>query len=195
MHIQEHQIGDLTALQQRITQEKQAEQRDRYRVVWLALQGQETKAIQIMLGRSRGFVQRWAYAYRDGGLQALTPARRGGSQPRLTPEQTQAFVERFTAGPTPADGVCTLRGQDAVRILAQEFGVHYSLNGVYQLLRRYNLSCLKPRPRHPKNDEQAMGQWRQNAPLLSRACVSDKTSTSRSRSGIRTKRGSASRAR
>lgn len=174
MHLQEGQAGDLTALHQRITQEKQAEQCDRYRVPWLAIQGHQTKTIQAMLGRSRGFVQRWAYAYRDGGIQALAPARRGGSKPRLDPQQTQPFLERFTAGPTAADGgVCTLRGQDAVRILAQEFGVHYSLNGVYQLLHRHNLSCLKPRPRHRKNDEPAMGQWLQDAPLLSKACVSD----------------------
>jgi transposase len=72
------------------------------------------------------------------------------------------------AGPTERDGgVCTLRGRDAVRILQQEFGVSYSLEGVYDLLERLNLSCLKPRPRHRKNDPQAMKTWLERAPFLS----------------------------
>ena len=56
-------------------------------------------------------------------------------------------------GATEADGgVCSLRGVDAVRILEAEFGVRYTLDGVYDLLHRLRLSCLVPRPRHRKND-------------------------------------------
>ena len=50
------------------------------------------------------------------------------SQPRLDAASEARFIERFRAGPTDADGGRgTLRGQDAVRILAAEFGVAYSL--------------------------------------------------------------------
>jgi putative transposase len=73
------------------------------------------------------------------------------------------------AGPTAADGgVCVLRGEDARRILEREFGVRYTLDGVYDLLHRLDLSCLAPRPRHRKNDPAAMRQWLDGAPLLSR---------------------------
>jgi len=73
-------------------------------------------------------------------------------------------------GVSAADGgVCTLRGADARRILAQEFGVRYTLDGVYELLHRLRLSCLVPRPRHRKNDPQVMQQWLDSAPLLSKA--------------------------
>ena len=70
---------------------------------------------------------------------------------------------------TEADGgVCTLRGTDARRILAGEFGVEMTLSGVYDLMHRLNLSCLRPRPLHRKNDPQAVADWLQHAPFLRR---------------------------
>ncbi|MDB5290615.1 MAG: family transposase [Phycisphaerales bacterium] len=122
-----------------------------------------------MLGRSRRFVQEWAYAYRDGGIEAIRPGKSSGRPPRLPRDKEQAFRARVLAGPAEADGgVCALRGVDAMRILEKEFGVRYSLDGVYDLLHRLRLSCLVPRPRHRKNDPEAMRQWLDSAPLLSR---------------------------
>lgn len=165
-----HSSADREFLQQRIRHERNALQRDRYRVVLLACDGREANQIAGQLDRARRFVQRWAYAYRDGGLAALHPKKAKGRTPTLPREKELAFKQRFTGTPTPADnGVCTLRGSDAVRILKQEFGVEYSLRGVYDLLDRLNLSCLRPRPRHRKNDPAAMTAWLEQAPLLSAA--------------------------
>jgi hypothetical protein len=63
---------------------------------------------------------------------------------------------------------------------------------VYDLLHRLGLSCLVPRPRHRKNDPEQMQHWVKNAPLLSRTSPK-RTPRRRSRSGSRTKRGSASK--
>ena len=38
----------------------------------------------------------------------------------------------------------------------------------YDLMHRLNLSCLSPRPRHRKNDPEAMAAWVEATPLLSR---------------------------
>lgn len=196
MQISLHQPTDLEQLQQAIGSERDAQQRDRYRAAYLAIQGQQNKVIQQTLGRSKGFVERWVYAYRDHGLAGLKALRRGGSKGRLSLNQQQRFIARFTAGPTDADGGrCTLRGDDGVRILRQEFGVNYTLSGVYKLLHRHNLACLKPRPRHRKNDPQAMLQWLEQAPLLSSGCAKDSKNTCKSKSGSRTKLVSVSKAR
>jgi transposase len=169
MHIQEGFPGDGAALTRLVRAERDAQQRDRYRVVLLVLEGLKTQAIQDGLSRSRGFVQRWAYAYRDGGIAALTARPRGGSAPKLPPDQQPVFLERFKAGPTQRDdGVCRLGGKDAVRILQAEFGVAYTLTGAYELLHRLGLSCLRPRPRHRKSDPLAQKQWLDRAPFLSR---------------------------
>jgi len=193
MHIQERSEGDMAALNRRIRREREAEQRDRYRAVVLAIQGLQTREIQAQICRSRGFVQRWAYAYRDHGIEGLTARPRGGSQPKLSRELQKQFVERFKAGPTDRDGgVCRLGGKDGVRILQEEFGVAYTLNAVYELLHRNGLSCLRPRPRHRKSDPEGQKQWLERAPLLSRKSAKN-TRTSGSKSGSRTRRDSDSK--
>jgi transposase len=151
-----------------IAREKNAKQRDRLRAARLALDGKEALVIAGMLGRSRRFVQEWVYAYRDGGIDAIKPGKSGGRPPKLPRQKEQAFKARMLGGVTAADGgVCTLRGVEAMKILEKEFGVRYTLDGVYDLLHRLRLSCLVPRPRHRKNEEQVMRQWLDSAPLLS----------------------------
>jgi transposase len=195
MDIVERASGDVAALERRIRSEKQAKQRDRYRAVLLAIRGEMTASIQEKLGRSRGFVQRWAYAYRDGGLDAIQTGTPTGAPTKLTPQQEQLFKQRMLDGPTEADaGLCTLRGREAQRILEQQFGKPYSLSGVYKLMHRLGLSCLRPRPQHHKQDPQALEEWVERAPFLS-GTSARRTRTSASKSGSRTKRGSDNKAR
>jgi len=183
---------DLEPLHQGIRQQPNAKQRDRYRAVLLALEGHEAPAIAWMLGRSRRFVQRWVYHYRDHGLEGLGPQRQSGRPSKLPVPRYEEFKTRFLADPMPADGVCSLRAKEAQQILAQEFGVEYTLGGIYDLLHRLGLSCLVPRPRHPKNDPALMQRWRDEAPLLSRK-QRRSIRAGASKSGSKTKPGSANR--
>jgi transposase len=160
--------GDRERLDELIAREKVAVQRDRLRAARLALDGVEALQIAVTLGRSRRFVQEWAYAYRDGGVEAIRPGKSSGRPTKLPRDKEQAFKARMLAGATEADGgVCSLRGVDALKILEAEFGARYTLDGVYDLLHRLKLSCLVPRPRHRKNDPEVMRQWLEDAPLLS----------------------------
>lgn len=192
MQIMPRDPKDLEQLRRCCHQQRNAVQRDRYRAVLLALEGQEAPEIARTLDRSRRFVQRWAYCYRDHGLEALGPQRQSGRPSKLPSPQYEAFKTRFLAEPTAADGVCTLRAHQAQQILAQEFGVEYTLGGIYDLLHRLGLSCLVPRPRHPQNDPVQMRQWRDAAPLLSRRRRRN-TRTGGSKSGSRTKPASDSK--
>lgn len=192
MQVTLHSPEDRTQLRQQSHQQRDAKQRDRYRAILLALEGQDAPAIARTLGRSRGFVQRWVYVYRDHGLQAVSPKRQTGRPPTLPAVKEEPFKQRFLAEPTEADGVCTLRAKEARRILQEEFGVEYTLPGVYDLLHRLGLSCLVPRPRHRKNDPEQMQHWVQDAPLLSSTSPKH-TPAGKSTSGSRTKRGSDSK--
>jgi transposase len=186
--------ADAAALARLIRQTTDAKQRDRYRAIQLAVAGEPTAAIVRTLGRSRGFVQRWCYVYRDHGLGAVKPQSPPGRPTRLPPDQHATLRQRVLDGPTDADGVCTLRGRDVQRILEAEFGVRYQLQGVYDLLHRLGLSVLVPRPRHRKSDPEAQQCWVEDAPFLSSVYASN-TPTGRSPSGSRTKHASVSRAR
>ena len=194
MNIVERNPDDLKQLQRFIRQEPRAKQRDRFRAVVLALTGHTAPQIARQLDRSRRFVQQWCYAYRDAGIAALTPRRQTGRPTALPRTKNTDFKRRLLDGPQPQDTVCTLRGRDARRILEQEFGVHYGLSGVYALMHRLGLSCLKPRPQHRKNDPDTLKQWLEQAPFLSNASETN-TPSDVLPSGSRTKPGSANRER
>jgi transposase len=167
MELQLHDPDDLERLRQRVASERRALQRDRYRAVLLVAEDQGDE-VSRRLGRSPRFVDEWVGRYRRGGLQALIPRRQPGKPRKLTAEQEVAFKARLDAGPLPCDGVCTLRGKDAVRILEAEFGVKHTLGSIYGVLERIGYSCLAPRPRHEKNDPATVERFKQDAPFLSR---------------------------
>lgn len=194
MDVQERVAGDRESLRNLAASERNAKQRDRLRAVMLALDGELTQDIMDTLDRSKNFVQRWVYAYRRGGIEAIKPKKQTGRKRKLTPAQIDRLVERVDAGPTPQDRVCTLRGEDIRGIIRDTFHTSYSLNGVYALLHALGYSCLRPRPRHEKNDPAAMEEWKKSAPLLSSASATS-TPASRSRPGSRTRPASDRRAR
>lgn len=167
MMIVERTPGDVAELERRTALEKNALRRDRFRAVLLALDGGEAAHIAAALGRARRSVQDWSYAYRDGGVDAIQSKPRTGRAPKLSGDREVQLKARLDAGPRPDDGVCTLRGKDVVRILEAEFGVRYTLNGAYELLKRIGYSCLSPRPRHEKSDPAAVAAFKAQAPFLS----------------------------
>jgi transposase len=168
MNVSERSSGDVTELARRAAVESDALQRDRYRAVLLALEGDEAVEIAEALGRARRSVQDWVYAYRDGGVDNLLPGKSPGRPTKLPREREAELKARLDAGPRPEDGVCTLRGKDVVSILEREFGVKYSLDGAYDLLERLGYSCLTPRPRHERNDPAATAEFKEQAPFLSK---------------------------
>jgi transposase len=167
MNVTPHQLSDLDELRRRIRQEADAKQRDRWRVVLLALEGKTTQEIQDKLERSKNFVQRWVYFYRDHGLE------------RVPRDQEQAFLQQLDA----AAGI--LRGEDIRQLLREQFGATYSLSGAYELLHRLGYEPLKPRPVNPKKKPQEEQAWKDSAPFLSRPCER-LTRRSRLKSGSRT---------
>jgi transposase len=169
MKLNLHQPDDLDRLRERVAAEREALQRDRYRAVLLVAADQlEGDEVARRLGRSPRIVDEWAARYRRGGLAALLPRKPRGATAKLNAEQVERLKARIDAGPRPEDGVCTLRGKDIIRILEAEFGVKHSIGSIYKVLHRIGYSCLSPRPRHEKNDPQAIETFKQHAPFLSR---------------------------
>jgi transposase len=167
MLVTERDAGDFQRLQELTDQERNALQRDRYRAVLLAVNDREGDEIARCIGRSPRFVDEWIARYRSQGLAGLIPMKQPGARPKLTPELEALLRQRLDAGPTPADGVCTLRGKDIVRILDQEMKVKHTLGSIYGVLDRLGYSCLSPRPRHEKNDPVAIERFKEQSPFLS----------------------------
>ncbi len=144
--------------------EKDADRARRLRVVILACEGWTAPAVAMAVGLSRRICQRWVARYNEQGLRGLDDQRGNEGKLPLTSDEVALFRERLTQGPTADDHVCSLRGKDFQRILAEEFGLRRSLPAVYWLLHRLGYSYLRPRPRHRKFDPAACAEFQRTWP-------------------------------
>jgi len=191
MHVEfRHGLDELRRLGR---SQRDARMRIRVQAIVLAKQGRTAVEIGQSLGVARRSVQQWVRRYNQNGLDGLRHQPGQGRPWRLTPEQRAELCKRIEAGPRSADQVCTLRGKDVQRILQEEFGKLYHLNGVYGLLHRLGYSCLMPRPRHKQSDLQAQEAFKKTS---SSRFKPSRTHIPRnaSRSGSKMKRASASKA-
>jgi len=136
------------------SKERYAPRLIRLRIVILAMRGRTAPEIAAALGISRRATQGWVYRYNATGLEGLRDRRGGAYRRRLTDEQL-AFLDGHvrTEAMNPRAGY---RRAEGIRgWIEKEFGVVYTLSGLYAVLRRLGYSWLMPRPRHNKVDLQA----------------------------------------
>jgi transposase len=184
--ISHHSVEDLRKLRRRAG----GGLRDRLQMVILAMEGLTAPQIATATGSSRRTVQSWVYRYNASGLEGLDD-QRGGNHRLLRPDQEEqicAYINRAAAD--PCQGI--RRGEDVRQWIEQQFGVLYTLTGVYELLHRLGYSCLMPRPRHAKADPKAQAEFKKKHPNGWRRSL-EPIRTSGSRSGSRMKPDSASK--
>lgn len=192
MHVEAHHTADQLADLAR--SEPRAKVARRLAAVRSALLGSTAAQVAEHALLSERQVRTWVARYNAGSVAALADRTGRGRKAPLTDDQEQRLKARLRAGPTDADGVCTLRGEDVRRILKAEFGLTRSLQAVYDLLHRLGFEPLRPRPQHPKADPAAATAFKNVSPTaLPRP--SPRTPASASRCGSRMRPGSARRAR
>jgi transposase len=135
----------------------------RIQTIALAKQGFSCPKIVQMTGYPRRTVQRWVSQYNKAGIKGLVDKPRAGRPRKLPVDKEPEFCACVDAGPRPSDGKATLYGTDIQQVLEREFGVVYTLDGVYKLLHRLGYSCLKPRPRHQKADPVAQEAFKKTS--------------------------------
>jgi transposase len=145
-------------------QETNVGRAQRLQIIVLAQHGWTAPAIATAVGLSRRICQRWVARYNQFGLDGLDDQRGQDPGLPLTEPQQVEFKQRIDAGPTPDDGVCTLRGRDFQRILDAEFHVLRSLSSVYRLLHQLGYRCLCPRPRHQQVHPEQQAVFQQQLP-------------------------------
>jgi len=103
-------------------------------------------------------------AQKGGGIEALKDKPRPGKPTTLPRRMEKRFCRRIAQGPSKQDGVSVLNGPAIKHLLEREFGVVYSLWGVYDLLHRLGYSCLCPRPQHENTDPKAHAEFKKTCP-------------------------------
>lgn len=191
MHVEHHEsIEQLKALARR---ERDARVARRLQAIVLARCGKTAPEVIEATGLCRRAVQSAVARYNAAGVAGLNNRPHPGRPPRLTGEQQRELCETLDAGADYGrDKVCTLRGEEVHRFIAERFGVLYHLDHVYKLLAKLGYSSLRPRPRHRRADPEAQEKWLKDAPFFSSESGSS-TSTRSSVSGSRTKHASARR--
>ena len=191
MHVANH--HSLEELKRLAKAASDANQFKRIQIVVLAKQGKTAPQIAASLNLSRRRVQEWVYRYNADGLSGLKDGRGGPYSNYLTPaqeEELMTYVDQ--AAEDPRQGI--RRGQDLRKWIEKQFGVLYSLDGVYKLLRRLGYSWLMPRPRHANADPEARADFKKKLPpKLIR--LPRNTRKNVSKSGSKMKPGSANKAR
>jgi transposase len=106
-------------------------------------------------------VRDWVLRFNAEGPDGLKDRKPPGRPPKLTPAQQDALKDIVEKGPDPeTDGVVRWRCKDLKRLIKERFGVDLDERNVGRLLRRLGFSYVSGRPRHPKQDRQAIEEYK-----------------------------------
>lgn len=125
-----------TELVRRYKAEKNVRLRDRLHCVLLKADGRTNREVASLLLTSQHTVNDWLDRYDAGGLDTLCAWEVGGSEPHLTPEQTERLkTELDNHGFQSAKQICAW--------VEAQWGVLYSERGMRGLLRRLGYTRQK----------------------------------------------------
>ena len=135
----------------------------RIQAIYLARKSFTCPQIMDLTGAKRRTVQNWIRWYNDEGIEGLKDRPRSGRPTKLSASQQRRLCQCLDADTTVSQRTRILNGPAIQRILEQEFGVLYCLNGVYELLHRLGYSCLCPRPKHEQGNPQAQEAFKKTS--------------------------------
>lgn len=189
---------DLTAAELRsaATKAKNVAAARRMLCLAMVLEGCDRTAAAKTCGMDRQTLRDWVHRYNAEGLEGLYDRKPPGARPKLTAEQTAVLVDMIETGPDPdVHGVVRWRRTDLRDELQRQFGVELHERSVGKVLTRLGYRRLSVRPRHPEANEEAQEAFKKTSPRRSPHSSRSAPGTRPSKSGSRTKRGSASKAR
>jgi len=162
----------------------------------LVLEGHRRSEAAQQCGMDRQTLRDWVHRFNADGVSGLFDRPHGGgAEPRLSGEQQAEVVGWVRAGPeVERDGVVRWRRVDLRAKIAAVFAVHLHERSVGKLLHRLGFRHLSVRPQHPRADVAAQTAHKKTLRHWSTPSSPRALPASRSNSGGRTRRASASRA-
>lgn len=116
--------------------------------------GKNRTQIAHYLKVSRTSVNKWVTAYLTDGIDGLIEKQHTGRPPRLTEDQLSQLKLYITSNAIKPEGG-RLQGTDIIEFIHEEFGLSYSLSGIYKILRKLDLVWITTRSKHPKQSVEA----------------------------------------
>jgi len=112
------------------------------------------------LGRNRGFVGVAVKNYFTGGITALEEQRGGDRRSELTQEEREE-IGYIVRNSYPVNA----KGWDAkiiVDLVEYKYGVKYSRDSIYYMLKKLNISYKKAKKVDPKKSEKKIQEWKED---------------------------------
>jgi len=123
--------------------------------------GYDLDEVAEITGASLSSVKRWKKKIDEGGISALARQPNSGRKANLTPEQFDELKQVIKAGAV-ASGYSNERwnSQRVAEVIADLFGVEYSVKYIPELLHQLGLSQQIPDTQSPKRSQAAIDHWR-----------------------------------
>lgn len=187
---------DAAGLRRAASQSRDADASRRMLALALVLEGRTRTEAAKLCGMDRQTLRDWVHRYNELGLAGLSNRVAPGAKPRLSPEQETEVARLVRQGPTLVEhGVVRWRRIDLSRVIQTRFGVQLAERSVGALLRRLGFRRLSARPRHPGQNAAAQEAHKKTLPIWSPRPSPSRRAASRSNSGGKMRRASASKAR
>jgi transposase len=108
-------------------------------------------------------VYAWLKCFEEQGIEGLKDKPRSG-RPRLLDSSAHDALKQTIEHTQAALPGGRLRGEDIVQLIREQWGVNYTLSGVYYLMKDIGMSWVSARSQHPKQDEGAQQQFKKTLP-------------------------------
>ena len=167
------------------------------RILALALvhDGVDRKSAAEACGMDRQTLRDWVHRYNAEGLAGLRERRTSNHKSPLTLELEPVFRALVEQGPDPeVDGVVRWRRADLQRQLKVRLGIEVKERSVGNYLARLGYRRLSVRPQHPDADLEAQAAFKKTSPKPWPKRSPKRLMASPSKSGLKTKQGSANKA-
>jgi transposase len=162
----------------------------------MVLEGASRTEAAAAGGMDRQTLRDWVHRYNAEGIAGVADRPRAGRPAALSGAQMGELKALVLSGPDPEqDGVVRWRCVDLRAQIARRYAVTVHERTVGKLLHRLGMTRVQPRPYHPKKDAEAQATFKKTLPIWSPRSCRPRPTESRSKSGSKTKHGSASRAR
>lgn len=147
-------VEELKALYKR---ETHPQRRTRLQALWQLRAGKRIADVVASVGVSYRAVQQWLAWYRAGGLAEMVRRVTGhashGTPPHLNAKQQRALAARVELGDFKTVW-------EVIRWAEDRWGIRYSYQGMYSLMKRHRLKLKVPRPQSEKAVPAQQAAWK-----------------------------------
>jgi transposase len=123
--------------------------------------GADREAAARIGGMDRQTLRDWVHRFNHCGPEGLINVKSPGRRPKLSKEQMEELRRMVEAGPdAEKDGFARWRCVDLKRVLSARFAVDLSEVSLGRILKKLGFSHISARPRHPKQDPEAIANFK-----------------------------------